>query len=57
MRLWDPKKLRDPTPKEQANWEVLFNAEKQKQKQKRQEEDRKFNREQAERRRLEQFRY
>ena len=28
--IYDRKKRRDPTPKEQANWERLFAAEKEK---------------------------
>ena len=35
MPLYDRSKRRDPTPKEQANWDRLFAAEKEKQRKQR----------------------
>lgn len=55
MAMYDRFKRRDPSPKEQANWDSLLNAEKDKQKQQRQEAERKENRESAARR-FDQFR-
>lgn len=43
MRLWDPTKKADPTPREQANWDRLSAAEIERQ--------RKLRKEQAEGRR------
>lgn len=54
MPRFNRMKRRGPSPKEQANWDNLFAAEKEKQKRARQEEDRKLA--ESTRRRLDQFR-
>lgn len=56
MPLYDRFKRRDPSPKEQANWDALMGAEKEKQKQERQEADRRLNKDAAARK-FDQFRF
>ena len=54
MPLYDRNKRRDPTPKEQANWDRLFAAEKEKQRQAR--EKMRYSNDAAKRSMLERFR-
>ncbi len=52
--LYDRTKRRDPTPKEQSNWDRLFAAEKEKQRKER--EKMRFTNAQAQRSMLDRFR-
>ena len=53
MPLWDRTKRRDPTPKEQANWDRLFTAEKERQRKER--EKMRYSNQAAQRSMLERF--
>lgn len=54
MPLYDRFKRRDPSPKEQANWDALASAESERQKQLRKEQERQSYKDAA-RRKLDQF--
>ena len=56
MPLYDRSKRRDPTPKEQANWDRLFSAEKEKQRKERQKKAGRFGNDAAKRNFLDKFR-
>ena len=56
MPIYDRSKHRDPTPKEQANWDRLFSAEKERQRKARQQKPGRFGNDAAKRSFLDKFR-
>ena len=56
MPIYDRSKRRDPTPKEQANWDRLFSAEKERQKKARQQKPGRFGNDAEKRTFLDRFR-
>jgi hypothetical protein len=56
MPLYERSKGRDPTPKEQANWDRLFSAEKESQRKKRQQRPGRFGNDAEKRSFLDRFR-
>lgn len=56
MPLYERSKGRDPTPKEQANWDRLFSAEKDRQRRERQQKRGRFGNEGEKRSFLDKFR-